>query len=443
MLSAAAPAAALLARLRSGGLPTAALLVSLVPPLAYAVMCLLEWRSRVWAYRRVLTCCEGVIDSRAAVLSRSDVSRIELRRSVLLGLAKAVRMDIAERSVGGARRLVLGRQEGIRLSRQLAGCPEQKRQAQYTATLGASALEALAGSNFASGLLVIIPAAMRLGKIAGSELDRRLYEELGSTAAQLMPGLPSLHALAAGLLALGYAVHFVSNFLACARHTAYSSDGCTVISAGVPNRRVCIIPPGAVSVVETRRTLLMCALSCSSCHIRTDAARGSVCLIMPHKSRSFTHIRAAFFPRPDYTGAVVRPDRAHLRLYSQKWYVMSMVCAVLWAVCDRRSQLVSAAAMICSVMLMWRALAGRCASRTAKVRVCPGFVELSSVGGFTVRTWRVDRQSIARITLRRTPFDMLRGTCTAVIGVSGMRGTAKCPYLPYERVLALCERLAQ
>lgn len=123
-------------------------------------------------------------------------------------------------------------------------------------------LMAASWSNPATGLLILAPFVQQAGRILGEEIPARLYDTLGTAAAQASAqtaalGIPPIAAAAAYILAAGWAVALLVQTFRYSDFSLSRSGSLALVQRGLISRNFRLIRLDRVGAVSLRQTLLM------------------------------------------------------------------------------------------------------------------------------------------------------------------------------------------
>ena len=379
------------------------------------------WRRDLWTESGRLARRRGLLRSEEHELRRELLTAVELKQTPLgtmLGAVTVSAYSSGDLLTRERCRLVLGREDGLRLIRRLLP-QEKERVRRFSTSMRRAAIMALTSGGLFSDLLLTVPIVSWFAKHA----------------------VPSLPAAVALFPVTGWLLHFVSALLSCGGFRTVRTGGMMTAVRGIVVRRTLRFPLSAVSAVETRRTPLSLLLGVS----RTDAliAGYGRCVLLPASDRRETRVElASLFPHGE-PGVCVRSDGS---IY---WCRQQLALAAAAALFTLRLAVHAGGmcgAVLCiglpaAAVILRQALVYALAGRKASVRTFGDCVEICGVRGAGAVKLRVMRGCIAQVKLVQHPFQRACGRCSLYILPRGMRRGIWCRHLPYRRCLSLIGRL--
>ncbi|MBP3414262.1 MAG: PH domain-containing protein [Clostridia bacterium] len=392
----------------------------------------LRWRRSLWGCHGSISLRSGVLSRRESVIPSAAIACVELRRSPLFALLGANRIMIRtpsrpdddfltittpRKASGDAIRSIIP----LGLSAQGVTDRPAPREA---------AIFAASGSNFASGLLILIPVITGISKLGIDTVDR-----LEEGAASLFPHAPRIAAIAAAVPLVGWLAHFIHNCIVYAHFCAVRSGDTVIVRSGTISRRTVYIPHRYISATDTRRTLLLLFLRRASCSVLVSGC-GSVPLISAAREAQLQSRLSSIITRPHGIRIEIAPDTANrFYLYRTRliFAVISALLLIRLSYGTSSERFISIIFVPVTILLIWYTLIGIADSHRAKAVISGDSVEITGSRLLTVHTCRIYRTAVAEVRIKQNPLQKQRGLCDLYIRCCGQKHGISCRYVSIER----------
>ena len=298
-------------------------------------------------------------------------------------------------------------------------------------------LSILAGAFSGEGLAAFIPAAAAVLTALHDLAALQPAEEL----LQLISHRIAVPAAVAAF-GLFWCAKIIHTLLTCARMTVSRSGGTVTLSRGVVIRRSDIIRLRDVSGIDIRHPLPLMPFGRRSCSLLVRS--GESCPLLPPVDERRLRIETAALAPHGSRVCAVLPMSSPLAYACGRWLACLAVppmVSLLRNALPFLSSTLYAAGIIAAVTLLWRAFVTTISAARAGVRVFSDCVEITGVHRLTMRTLRVFRPAVGMIRITQGPFSRLSARCTVTVTPRGKGERQRCIKLPFERALAVCERL--
>ena len=324
---------------------------------------------------------------------------------------------------------------------------------EYIASMRPVAIMAASDSNFALGLILLIPLVNQIGSAIGQDFRTQLWEEITGGAAEKLPWMPPLFVWVSVLLVLGWMAHFIRNLLVYGNHRTLRCNRTTILAGGVLTRRSVCVPDRCVSALEVRQTVLMRILRRKSCWMLIQGFKsGKHCCLFPAaKESDLSSVLSELFPSSGGDGALIEPSKKDRKKYYGFQLIFAAAVIVLWAVVSLFSQTVvnhslsTSFTIICTaalIMLLWSALVGAMTAGSSKIHLTGDSVGIVGRRGMSVLSLRVFRGAVSEVKITQNFLRRMAGICDVYIRPKGFKSGITCRFLPYDRAVEIAERLA-
>lgn len=391
---------------------------------------------------------KGVFVQRERRLNAQNISLVEEIRTPLFWLCRAVRLTL--RTAAGGKDCELDILVPAHLASTLRRCivPHAKRMHTiYKASVGAVAFMAASGSNFFAGLLIAAPFVNRLGTVLGSELPAYLYGGISESASVLLPFLPPVFAAFAGIMIIGYVVHFMHNFFSFGKFTCARSGESIIISRGIIRRKITSVNTARISSADTRATLLTALFGYAQTWLSIEGLSGHAALpVVPcAKGGERRRVLEGILPAPAAQYAAVFPEGGRRLVYWLYWLIALLFALICWLrmviVFPAASTALALFMIPLCLLLLWRFVLGVVVSRKAGVVLRGDSVEVCCVHRLSMHTIRIMHGQVARLRITQSPIQRRSGLCNVCLRAKGGQFDAVCRNLPLERAVAVTDRI--
>lgn len=376
----------------------------------------------------------GVLIREDISLSPGSIISVELRQSPMSAVFNSAQVCI--RTARPTRRpitLLLNRRAAGLLAGQLMPPCRRGRIHSYRADSRSLWLGALSGEGLAAFWSAAAALLTALHDIAGLQPAGELWRLILHWRA-----IP----LAAGVIALVWLSKILHTRLTRAGMAVSRSGGLLTLTRGVISRRSEVIRLRDMAALDIRWPLPAMPARRRSCSVILRSGE-SYPLLPPVDERRLRIETAALSPHGPRVCAVL-PMSSPLAYAAGRW----LIClGVLPAVTVLRhalpvfSSAIHAAGVIAAGILLWRAFVTTLCAAHAGIRLFADSVEITGVRQLTVHTLRIFRPSVGMIRITQGPINRLAGRCTVTFSPRGKGERMRCIKLPFQRALAVCERL--
>lgn len=416
---------------------TAAWSVGLIALTAAAVCAAVSWAcSRRELTDSRLTLHTGVLLRQETVIDVDRVLSVEVVHTPFTALMNACRLTV--RTAGRVGRstdtLLLSDTDAAALSARLVPSAPGRTRC-FAAGKGSLWLEALSGEGLAAFYSAAAPIFTALQDVSGRFLENGI--------AQL--------AHRRGMLIAAAAV-FGGAWLLKVLHTRITRAGMTaarigdtlLLRRGFISRRNERLRIGSVCALETRFSLPGAFFRRYACSVMTPC--GSAYPLLPPSDRRRLNIETAAISPHGSRRCSVRPQHTVLSYAAGRWaqcLLLLPLSSFLRRLMPHWSTTASVVTAIAAIVLLWRAAVTSASAPCAGLDLFTDCAELTGIHRLSIRRIRVFRPELGMIRITQNPIARLFGHCTVCIIPKGFRRNSvpKCIRLPFERTMAVCERL--
>ena len=409
------------------------------------------WQHDVWAVSNGRVCRKrGLVNLSRIDIDTHMLTAAETIRPVWLAIFGAAQVELRAAAPGEKKHIsvVLKKDRAARLcDTVMPFCDGEEEADEYAATMRPVAIMAASDSNFALGLLLLIPLVGQIGNALGRDFRTQLWDEISGGAVEALPWVPPPFVWVSVLLALGWLGHFFRNLLVYGNHRTIRRGRTTLLAGGVITRRTVRVPDRAVSALEIRQTLMMRILGRKSCWMLIQGfTNGKHCCLLPAARESdMTDAVGRMFPCAGGGGASVSPGVQERRKYYVIHFVLAAGVVAAWAALALFVSHTAALNIIGGSVLAavcWSAAVGVMASGAAQIHLTGDSVRIVGRRGMTVISLRVFRGMVGEVRVRQNIFRRMAGLCDVSIRPKGFRKGVVCRFLPLERAMEIAGRLA-
>lgn len=417
----------------------------------------MSWSVSRWKLTdRRLVLTFGLLSRTEVTIHRSAILSAELETTPFTAIFRCSRLYIRTAQRGERRpdRLLMSTRDGIILSGQLMpsggtqvadnlhaaeDIPDECSLSAHHHTFRADRRSLLLAAVGGEGLAAFCSAAASVLSLVRDSVGTELGEQVSRLIYTRGITIAAISTLAAAwLLKVGHTL------LTHANMSFTISGRLLMLSRGVISRRSFRLRTEGICALDRRLSLPSAFFGRESSSLLTAGGRRYD--LLPPVSRRRSRIESAvIMPRGERV-CVVSPTLSPLVYAWGRWAACLAVfplTSILRRLVPSWTSTILAVGVTVGILLLWRALTTTVCARRAGIALYTDCVELTGVRLLTVHTLRVFRPSAGMIRITQSPFGRAFGRCTVrMIPRGGSAGTSlSCIKLPFERAMAVCERV--
>lgn len=306
-------------------------------------------------------------------------------------------------------------------------------------------------SSTLSGAVLAVALLLETSQMIDREIEARIIlDTLTEAANRFGQYVPPIAAGVAIVIGVAWAISFVSNIFSFWDHVITKSKDSIYTKSGLFIKNRNIISLAKINCLELRQNLLARIFGVSTVNIHAcgfgtkSRSESSVLLPITTKKDIRGMLKEVFpeYPRPKIT---LKSDlKSYMGFYFWPivWALIPPVALwVMYHFLPTWYNVFEPAALIAEIPALWLATVKTYSMFATGIGFNDGYLTMCYSRLFTFRTAVAPKEKIAKIVVRQSPFQMLKGTCSVRIYTASDIKTSHYIYgLRLERVLNLFDR---